>query len=279
MAPFSQIVEPPQNPGRFNSDGKAISWREYERLATRLYYDAGDRGWWPAANALYNRMRVGDLVWSRDWQGLYYLGRVSGEWEYSEKSDHKDADIVNFRRCEWYCIGVADRVPGAVRNSFSRGRVLQAVNDQSSLKYSERIFAKVSGRKEYGPLKEEDANESSDLFSLISPFALEDLVGLYLQSLGYSIVPTSCQRTSATYEFVLRHRECGEMAAVQVKSGSQVLNRDDYSGFPGTMYLFAASEQYAGGHHPSVKTISRADLIKFISHNKRILPETITVWL
>lgn len=253
-----------------------LSWTQYEELATELYYNADDHGWWPAANALYNRMRIGDLVWSRDWYGVYYIGRVCGEWQYSDDIEHQRVDIFNFRACEWYRVGLADRVPGAVRNSFSRGRVLQVVNAPSALIYSAKVFDRLAGRNEYRDLAFDGKH---DLFELISSSALEDLVGLYLQSIGYSIVPSTCHRTSAAYEFVLRHRESGEPATLQVKSGGQTLNRDDYQSLPGTVFLFAVCEVYTGQEHSSIRTISRAVLEDFAKENQETLPETISVWL
>ena len=55
---------------------------KYQALGTAEYYDQGDKGWWPAVNAIRYRMAEGDLCWTRDWDGNYYLGRVEGAWQY-----------------------------------------------------------------------------------------------------------------------------------------------------------------------------------------------------
>lgn len=253
-----------------------VEWENYERLATALYYENGDYGWWPAANALHNRMQIGDLVWSRDWNGVYFLGRVAGQWEYTVDLEHRRADIVNYRRCEWYKVGVADKVPGAVRNSFSRGRVLQAIWNDTALSYSKLTFNQCACRTEYADISSE---ERPDLFSLLSPTDLEDLVGLYLQSIGYSIVPSSCQRTSAAYEFVLRHRKDGRTATAQVKAGGQSLDRDEYTCLPGEVYLFASSENYTGSEHQNVHCIARSTLETFVNESGHILPSTVAIWM
>jgi hypothetical protein len=258
------------------SKRSSLTWDHYYRLANRRYYDNGDKGWWPAVNGLHNRMTTGDLIWSRDWNNVYYLGKVSGEWEYSTNESHRKADIVNFRKCEWFKVGLAEHVPGAVRNSFSRGRTLQAVRDPASLSFSQSRFNHFSRRLVYRDSRKPDA---SDLFGLLSCSAVEDLVGLYLQSRGYSLVPSSCHRTSAKYEFVLRHRKTGRPATVQVKAGGQTLNRDEFSDLPGEIFLFASSGRYSGGEYPNVRCISRAQLQRFAQMNHRLLPETITIWM
>ena len=57
---------------------QSLDWDTYHALGTAKYYDDGDKGWWPAVNAIRNRMTEGDLCWTRDWEGNYYLGRVAG---------------------------------------------------------------------------------------------------------------------------------------------------------------------------------------------------------
>ena len=252
-----------------------LTWQEYEERATSLYYDSGDRGWWPAANAIHNRMKIGDLIWSRDWSAVYYLGKVIGEWQYSESAAHLRADVVNYRSCEWLKVGLADEVPGAVRNSFSRARVLQCVCSDAALTYSAKLFDDSRGTSEYAYLYRD---RPSDLFGLLSHSALEDLVGLYLQSLGYSIVPSTCHRTSAAYEFVLRHRTGGYKAVVQVKV-NESLNRDDYVEMAENVYLFTASELYRGHEAKNVHCITRKALEEYAERNRERLPAPIARWL
>ena len=43
-----------------------VDWAIYEKKATETYYNDGDRGWWPAVNAIRNRMTEGNLCWTRD---------------------------------------------------------------------------------------------------------------------------------------------------------------------------------------------------------------------
>jgi hypothetical protein len=240
----------------------------------RRYYNKGNKSWWPALRALHERMEIGDLVWSRNWDGVYFLGRVHGQWQYSNDPAHRSADIVNFRRCKWYRAGLVDDVPGAVRNSFSRGRTLQRVEDEAAAAYSKRLLNRLSRRNYF-----REAPPSEDFFGLLSPGAAEDLVGLYLQSRGYSMVPSSCHRTTAKYEFVLRHRRTGEIASLQVKTGRAPLCRDDFAELPGRVFLFAASQDYRGRRRSNVSCISSSQLRLFARRNRHLLPRTITTWL
>ncbi|MHA1331368.1 MAG: hypothetical protein ACTSR2_09845, partial [Candidatus Hodarchaeales archaeon] len=78
-------------------DKKPASKDEYKKLGKKKY---GDIGWKINANAILDRMEIGDLVWFRDTKGVYYLGRISGEWEYRDNEKNLQADIVNVRPIE-----------------------------------------------------------------------------------------------------------------------------------------------------------------------------------
>ncbi len=82
----------------------------YNSAARSLY--PTDKGWFPAVNALQSRMEDGDLCWTRDLDGYYYLGRVTGPWRYESDSEHILADIVNVRSCTWIKVGSVEAVPG-----------------------------------------------------------------------------------------------------------------------------------------------------------------------
>ena len=53
-------------------------WDVYYSLGMKKYYDSGDKGWWPAINAIRNRMAVGDLCWTRNKEGNFTLARQRG---------------------------------------------------------------------------------------------------------------------------------------------------------------------------------------------------------
>jgi hypothetical protein len=99
------------------TDDETLDWSAYYAKARRLYYSMGKTGgdsWWTATNALHNRVQKDDLCWTRDELGLYYLGRVTGEWQYRNTLAHSAAEIVNVRRCEWQQAEAVDDVPSEV---------------------------------------------------------------------------------------------------------------------------------------------------------------------
>ncbi len=64
----------------------------------------------------------GALVWTRDIDGLFRLGRVIGAWRYDDRAGAEACDLVHVRPCDWLDGAVAEaRVPAAVRHAFARG--------------------------------------------------------------------------------------------------------------------------------------------------------------
>ena len=247
-----------------------LDWATYEWLGTEKYYNQGDKGWWPAANAIGKRMQVGDLCWTRDWSGQYYLGRVDGPWEYRSTSEHLDADVVNVRSCRWVSVGTEDVVPGKILNSLRAGRALQAVHDGTVLYYSMLLYNQALGRPVYDLLEE---NRFLDLFSLISPGDCEDIVALYLQEVhGYRLIPSTHRHDTFKTEFVLRKR--GSKALVQVKQGDITLDRSKFESDPrepGEWFLFTTSGQYQGDVVAHVHCLDPDTLRNFAIENVELM--------
>jgi len=142
-------------------------------------------------------MQVNDLCWTRDWDGIYYLGRIASDWIYRGGSEYREADVVNIRECDWKKVGAIDSVPGKVVNSFIPSRTVQVVDDDSVRLYSQYLFNSLSETTYYflQPV-------STDFFSLISSDDCEDIIGIFLQEeKGYRMIPSSCKADTAAYEF------------------------------------------------------------------------------
>lgn len=250
-----------------------VDWDTYYKLGESEYYNQGDNGWWPALNAIKNRMQLGDLCWTRDWDGVYYLGRIAGEWMYSNDQENRAADVVNFRDCIWKKVGEVDAVPGKVVNSFIPARTVQAVDDESVRLYSKFLYNFLSEYPHYAlePI-------SPDLFTLISSEDCEDLVGLFLQEQGYRLIPSSCKADTAAYEFVLKHNETGNSAVAQVKQGFVNLTIGDYSALPSMVYLFTSHGSYVGATARNVRCIDPQDLLKFAIEKRNVMSDRIKTW-
>ena len=74
---------------------------------------------------------AGAFVWTRDVDGLTYLGRLSGEWRRDDDPEAVSADLVNVRDCTWLTDPVPEtELPPAAIRTFARGgRNFQQVHD------------------------------------------------------------------------------------------------------------------------------------------------------
>ena len=252
---------------------------EYYDLGMNLYYKQNDKGWWPALNAIIYRMEVNDLCWTRDRNGIYYLGKISGEWEYRDGNEYRRADILNLRPCDWILVGGVDVVPGKVLNSFRAGRTVQAVDDHTVAIYSQYLHAELTNANEFE--LPDDGNVDLNLFSLVSDDDCEDFIGIYLQvEYGYVLIPSTCKKDMMTTEFVLKNRE-GEKAYVQVKQGVAI-NKDDYRyhpGDPAKWFLFSTTGEYYGGNYDHIVCLDPEDITKFVLENEMLMSGRVQNWL
>ncbi len=256
-------------------DGEGnIDWDTYYKLAEAKFYHKGYKGWWPAVNALKNRMQQNDLCWTRDKSGVYYLGRIKSDWRYEAGDEYRSADVVNIRDCDWKKIGEVDAVPGKVVNSFIPNRTVQAVADKSVEIYSVFLYNSLSNDFNYSL-----SPVSTDLLSLISSEDCEDIVGLFLQEKGYRIIPSSCKANTAAYEFVMKHLSTGKSAVAQVKQGFDDINIATYSSLPSEVFLFTTHGQYIGEPADNVICINPDDIRNFTNNHRQILSDRIKRWI
>lgn len=250
-------------------DDGTLDWDTYVQLGRERYYPK-DNGWWPAVNAIGNRMEVNDLCWTRDYDGQYYLGRIDGPWRYTVTPEHRAADIVNVRTCLWKYVGTVGYVPGKVVNSFRAGRTVQAVHSDTVLFYSKLKYSQLS-REAINNLDAQ--HQGLDFFDLIDPDDCEDIVAVYLQNeFGYRLLPSTCKSDTPKTEFVLRKRGC--MALVQVKQGYVDLNRDDFPvdrDEPCEWFLFTTHGQYLGKQARHIRCLDPAKLRAFAWKNLHLM--------
>ena len=248
-------------------------WETYYSLGMKKYYDPGDKGWWPAINAIRNRMAVRDLCWTRDREGNYYIGKVTGSWKYFSGDDYCNADIVNVRDCKWFKTGTVDSVPGKILNSFRFQSTIQAVSGDASNFYSKLVYNSLSGEDEY----DLSHDAKGDFFDLLQPEECEDIVGIYLQEKhGYRLIPSTCRRDTMKAEFVLR--KVGRKALVQVKQGNQTLDTSDFNDDPNDplrWFLFATSGEYVGGDRDHVSCLDPEEMRTFAMKNRALMPRRI----
>lgn len=251
-------------------DAESLSWEEYSRVPREEKW----KGWAAALGALHDRMKVNDLVWTRDRQGNYYLGRVAGPWRYIGTEEHRQAAIVNVRPCKWIKVGTTDAVPGPIVHGF-RGQTLRAASGGKTV----RAFSQFK----YNALADDYTYEIEpldiELFSLLHADDLEDLVALYLQERGYRVIPSSAKKGTPRYEFVLRHADDGRKVVAQVKT-KEDLNARAYTDIEADeVFLLSAKGKCRGNPGSGVYCLDPAELKRFAYERRSVMPDKIRTWM
>lgn len=116
--------------------------------ATALTYDAR------TARRLRRFCEVPDdaFVWTRELDGLYRLGQLTGPWSYDPAAAAAAVDLVHVRRCAWSpTLFPESAVPAGTTNAFARGgRNFQRINDPEAEVGTGRLWVGVaSGGEAY----------------------------------------------------------------------------------------------------------------------------------
>jgi hypothetical protein len=101
---------------------------EQERLARRV--------------ARFAELDQGSFVWTRDTDGWFWLGRISGPYFYDAGKTAAAVDLVHVRPCQWLSVPTLEQdVPPAVIATFRRGgRNFQKIHHRSIDKETQRIW-------------------------------------------------------------------------------------------------------------------------------------------
>jgi hypothetical protein len=224
-----------------------------------------------AARLLAEDCAVNDLVWTRTASDRYWLGRITGPWEYRNGGAYESFDIHNVRECCWIEVGDLCSVPGVVRNSFGRG-TYKRIN-QAAEWYSIDIYnasARADGYRYFVP------TAPMDLFSLVDPIDCEDIIAVWLQAADWVLHPSTCKKSTKRFEFTLVNRNTRRMAAVQVKQGAEYINVSDCEDFDGEVVLFQTHGLYAGStREPSIHCLNAAELQCFCFDNLALMPNSV----
>ncbi|TAE83530.1 MAG: hypothetical protein EAZ74_00680 [Alphaproteobacteria bacterium] len=230
----------------------------------------------PASIAFAHKPKSGDHIWTRDKNGIYYLGKVTGEWNYQFTEEAHQLDIPNQIPCAWKKIGNEEHVPGKVIACFRASRAFQAIPDDDVERFSSWLYVNNGTDT---PLTDKPHIDLGSLFKMIGSHDCEDLVGLYVQfHYDYMLIASSCKRNDTiAYEYILKHKSNGKTAIAQVKQGYVPLD-ERLKETADEVFLFSLS-----GNIPTqsdkIKTISPEDLIDFCVKHPEILPDKIKNWL
>jgi len=165
------------------SQVSGISWEEYEKEAASIYGD----GELSRVRYLKHNVKKDDLLWTRDTESNYYLGKVLSGWEYVTNSDAQKADITNIVRCKLVRVPSVDDVPGKVVASFRPSRTIQGIRDNTASDYSIYLWNKITGTTDYAT----SPRKYENVFSFLDSEETEDVVFIYFQTKGWIVVPNS----------------------------------------------------------------------------------------
>lgn len=231
----------------------------------------------PALNVFKNA-EEGDLFWTRDTNGFYWICRTIGK---AKPHYNKSLDIGAILPVEVYKVGL--EVPGEIKASFnrSRGGTTQQFHGQAMIEYSKYIFNKISGKNIYKVEK-----ISGSISNNLPDFDLEELIVSYIQlKENYYVLSNSIANKSTTIkiecEFITRDLNHFKKAVVQVKGKKanpiDALDYLEYLNNGYTVYLYAPTilnlEKVKG-----CVEITEQKILQFYEEYKNILPQSITKW-
>lgn len=250
---------------RIESNKNTTDWDEYLNEASKIHKNLNV--------CKYIKKWVGDgdgdLVWTRDISGEYYLAKVISGWEYwvDQEAIDKDIDIANIFRVEFKKVAI-DQVPGKVVACFRAPRTIQEIADKKAIEYSKYLWNRLASENYY----EVDSSKFSDVFMMLDDEETEDLVFLYLQSLGWYVVPNSRKADSMSFEYLAIKPNTGDKALTQVKTGNVRLNKKEFSRYPYRIFLFQSNDLYEGEDAENICCITRDELNEFLNNSLEWLP-------
>ncbi|OMC16282.1 GAF domain-containing protein [Mycobacterium sp. SP-6446] len=104
--------------------------------------------------ARFAELDDGSFVWTRDTNGWFWLGRISGPYVYDADQTAAAVDLVHIRPCEWLPVPLLEQdVPAAVVATFRRGgRNFQEIHHPSIDGETQRIWnARTNQSTEFNP--------------------------------------------------------------------------------------------------------------------------------
>jgi hypothetical protein len=108
----------------------------------RLARGQGELGRLDRRVARFAEVEDGSFVWTRDEDGLFWLGRISGSYFYDGDDAAAAFDLVHVRHCDWMSEPLLEpNVPAAVVATFRRGgRNFQESHHPSIGQETQRIW-------------------------------------------------------------------------------------------------------------------------------------------
>ena len=248
---------------RVEAKTSILDWDEYIEEASKIHDNLN------VCKYIKKWVSEGDLVWTRDTHGEYYLSKVLSGWEYwmNQEAIEHDIDIANIFHVLFQKVSI-DQVPGKVIACFRAPRTIQEIAGKEALEYSKFLWNKLSDSNYY----DVDNSKFRDIFMLLDDEETEDLVFLYLQNIGWYVVPNSRKADTMSFEYLVIDSKTRERALVQVKTGNVYLNKNKYSKYPYKIFLFQSYDLYEGDTADNICCILKDELFRFLEDSLEWLP-------
>jgi hypothetical protein len=223
---------------------------------------------------------VGDYVWTRDPQGRFRLGRITGPYRYENSELAALTDTHQVRDCEWSDQPLGDlEVPGGVIRGFvGTSTSFSRLLDKGARTYTAWLWEKLHGRAP-APL----SFTYLEVLQQLEPYDLEDLVYAWMQVVkGYLALPKARRTDTPAYEWTMLSRETFTSAIVQVKSGNTAVDMEALAAAAPSdetvIFACSATGQFSGDPSRKIHGILPADLVTFVREHERLLPPRVRTW-
>ena len=224
--------------------------------------------------------KLGDFVWTRDLQGRFRLGRITGRYRYENSAKAKANDTHQVRKADWAEQPLGDlEVPGAIIRAFSgTSTSFSRMWNTGARIYTAWLWERLHGRE---PSRLEFTR--AEVLEQLEPYDLEDLIYTWMQvSEGYLALPKARRTDTPAYEWTMLHRETHMPAILQVKSGEQGVDLDALAAAAPNdttrLYAFSSAGIYTGSPPRAVICIETSDLLAFVAQHPDLLPPRVSTW-
>ncbi len=239
-----------------------------------------DDEWPKPLETLLEIMQPGDHVWLHQ-AGKYFLCKAADQLYFGKEIDANflEYDLGHARKAEW--VEIPEKyVSGSVQRGTIAQRMIQRIRlSEKEEQYHEYLFRKLSSDPKWVPtidnlVLEEKLSESDmdEVFGIMSPDDVEDIVATHLQSQGWNLIKSTCFRSKPVFEFSMQNKK-GRFCSVQVKSGKSpnALSPKEYEVHVidnGIIYLFSTNENpYPGEPARGVIPIQKQELFNYLKEN------------
>lgn len=241
---------------------------------------------------LFSKIQPGDHLWThRD--GVYYLC-IAGARHFLARDiceDFWNYDLGHAIEAKW--IKIPDEfVTGSIQRGVIARKMIQRINlTDAEIRMNLHLQKNLQIDPGWLPVIENvhivnvvNKLAADELFGLMSPDDIEDLVAAKLQTEGWVLIKSTCFRSKPKFEFSMINKD-GITGLVQVKSGNRP---DDLPPAKFQQYLTEHNEVFLFSTNPNpypgicpkgITLLSKEKLVQWMKDNYRALSPTIKLKL